>query len=414
MEDDRGRLVVIVAGYEEEMRRFLASNPGLESRFGEIIRFIDFDAPALVAIFKELCAKSGYELEAGAAEVAERRVTDGWRQRKRHFGNGRVVRRFFEEAVQCQAVRLATTQSDLADRATLSLLTTHDIPAGFGESNGDDGASAPDSLPALLHELDSLIGLQAVKEQVKRVANLVLVQDAREKAGLKVGDVSHHIVFLGAPGTGKTTVARLVGRVYKAIGLLPRGHVVEVARQDLVAGYIGQTATRTNDVIDQALGGVLFIDEAYALSRPEAPQDFGREAVETLLKRMEDDRGRFVVIAAGYEAEMEGFLRSNPGLLSRFVERIRFADYTPDELMRIFQQLAVDHGYEVSPDAQRTAAIRTADGYAHRTAAFANGRTIRNFFEAAVANQATRIAKLDLTDTQVLQRIEASDLPATL
>jgi SpoVK/Ycf46/Vps4 family AAA+-type ATPase len=410
MEDDRERLIVIVAGYESEMRRFLKSNPGLASRFAHTIRFTDYNATALLAIYKQLCLSSGFVLGTDAAAVAQRRIAEGWRQHGKDFGNARTVRSFFDETIERQSIRLATDGSVPTGRDDLMLLTPADIPPAL-ESSVSSNQADDDSVDSLMQQLDKLVGLDDVKQQVRRVTDLMRVRAARADAGLSVPEVSEHLVFLGPPGTGKTTVARLIARIYRAIGVVPQGHLVEVARQDLVAGYTGQTAIKTNEAIDNAIGGILFIDEAYALTRSGVSDDFGMEAVETLLKRMEDDRGRFIVIAAGYGEEMEAFLRSNPGLASRFGDRITFSEYDSPALVEIFGGMVADQGYVLSDAAKTTANMRIADSYAHRSASFANARTIRSFFENAISNQASRIANLNLKDAELLSRIEEADLP---
>lgn len=270
-----------------------------------------------------------------------------------------------------------------------------------------------DDLADALRELDGLIGLGPVKEQVKTLANLIKVQRARHEQGLDASSVAPHMVFLGPPGTGKTTVARIVARILRALGVLSRGHLVETARHDLVAGYVGQTAIKTDEVIDRAMGGVLFIDEAYSLSG-KSDQDFGPEAIETLLKRMEDDRGRFVVIAAGYEDEMARFLQSNPGLNSRFPHKIPFPDYGPEELAQIMDLMLEAKGYVLEPDAHDLALSVIRDGWGARGDNFGNARAIRNFVDETVSRQANRLAADDLTDPARLRQLVLTDVPVGL
>jgi stage V sporulation protein K len=244
---------------------------------------------------------------------------------------------------------------------------------------------------AVLEELDGLVGLAAVKAEVRRLAELLRIASLRTAAGLKTVQVSLHLVFEGGAGTGKTTVARLFGRLYKSLGLLATDQVVEVTREDLVSGYVGQTATKTNDVIDRALDGVLFLDEAYGLVRPGSQGDFGPEAVVELLKRMEDDRSRLAVIAAGYPHEMSEFLASNSGFRSRFGETIHFDDYGPIELVQIFEVFARDADYTLDADA-RDELQRTMERlHAARDRYFGNARTARNLFDDVIAHQAERL-----------------------
>jgi tetratricopeptide (TPR) repeat protein len=244
---------------------------------------------------------------------------------------------------------------------------------------------------AVLAELDGLIGLAAVKAEVRRLAELLRIGSLRRAAGLKTVQVSLHLVFQGGAGTGKTTVARLFGRLYKSLGLLATDRVVEVTREDLVSGYIGQTATKTAAAVDEALDGVLFLDEAYGLVRPDSQGDFGPEAVVELLKRMEDDRDRLAVIAAGYPHEMTEFLATNSGFRSRFGETIHFEDYGPAELVEIFETFATAADYELHPDARAELQRVMERLHAARDRYFGNARTARNLFDDVIAHQAERL-----------------------
>ena len=251
-------------------------------------------------------------------------------------------------------------------------------------------------------ELDELIGLESVKEEVHTIANFAKIQQQRKAQGLKVPKMSFHLVFTGSPGTGKTTVARIVARIYKDLGILKRGHTVETDRSGLVAEYVGQTATKTNAVIDSALNGVLFIDEAYALVPQDARSDYGQEAISTLLKRMEDDRDKLVVIIAGYPDEMKRFIDSNPGLQSRFTRYISFPDYTEQELFDIFKLYLNKNQYTMTDDAARLLKDNLDYVVAHKTKNFGNARYVRNIFERAVEQQANRLtAKLSISDDEL-------------
>ena len=259
--------------------------------------------------------------------------------------------------------------------------------------------SPPEELPALLAELDKLVGLAEVKAEVKLAANLITVQNLRRQRHLPVPEQSRHLVFTGNPGTGKTTVARLLARIYRTLGVVEKGHLVETDRAGLVAGYVGQTATRVTDVFTKALGGVLLIDEAYALARGEE-HDFGQEAIDTLVKLIEDHRDDVVVIAAGYPTEMADFIDSNPGLESRFPKTIHFADYSDDELVAIFRSLCQSNAYTLSDEV--AAKARAWFAGQPRDKGFGNARLARNLFEAAVAKQASRIVAINQpTDEQL-------------
>jgi len=267
-------------------------------------------------------------------------------------------------------------------------------------------------LEELLAELDSLIGLEGVKRQVNTMVNLIKVQQMREELGMKPADIAKHMVFLGNPGTGKTTIARLMANIYRCLGVLRTGQLVEVDRSGLVRGYIGQTATQTAEVIDQAMGGVLFIDEAYSLTVSKGQGDFGQEAVDTLLKAMEDNRDDLVVIVAGYTDLMEQFLDSNPGLRSRFGTRIMFEDYTADELMGILALNLKKQEYRLSAEAEVKAREIITARVENKPENFANARDVRNFMEKAIANHATRVAALEHAkgNKDILATIEADDL----
>ncbi len=253
-------------------------------------------------------------------------------------------------------------------------------------------------------ELDELIGLTQVKDEVHSLANFVKLQKQREKQGLKTPKMSYHLVFTGSPGTGKTTVARIVARIYKDLGVLKKGHTVETDRSGLVANYVGQTATKTNAIVDSALNGVLFIDEAYALVPQNPAQDYGQEAISTLLKRMEDDRDKLVVIIAGYTNEMKRFIDSNPGLQSRFNRYINFPDYTSAELTDIFKMYMKKNQYTLAPDAETYLKERFDDVVAHKDRNFGNARFARNVFEKSIQQQANRLAEqTNLTKTQLTE-----------
>ena len=260
-------------------------------------------------------------------------------------------------------------------------------------------------------ELDELIGLVQVKEEVHSLANFVKIQKQREAKGLKIPKMSLHLVFTGNPGTGKTTVARIVARIYKDLGVLKKGHMVETDRSGLVANYVGQTATKTNAVVDSALNGVLFIDEAYALV-PDAGKnnDYGQEAISTLLKRMEDDRDRLVVIVAGYTNEMKRFINSNPGLQSRFNRYINFPDYSDRELTDIFKMYMKKNQYTLSADAEDYLKKQFTYFVAHKDRNFGNARFARNVFEKSIQAQANRLAgKTDL-DRETLSELLVEDV----
>lgn len=274
----------------------------------------------------------------------------------------------------------------------------------------DAKQSSDELLKSVVAELNILIGLPSVKQEVTHLANVIKVDQIRKSQGLRCSDRSLHLVFCGNPGTGKTTVARLLATIYKALGVVSKGHLVETDRSGMVAGYVGQTAIKTRKVLEQALGGILFIDEAYSLTKGTDSNDFGREAIETLLKFMEDHRDDLIVIAAGYPNEMAEFVASNPGVQSRFTKTIQFEDYSPAELMEIFTVLCKESDYRLSEEAAATLATILQNAYDARNRSFGNARFVRNKFESAIARLANRVAMSGRTDTESLITIEKEDI----
>lgn len=282
-----------------------------------------------------------------------------------------------------------------------------DNPAGEKKDTEKDAEGRRIENP--LQALDSLIGLGSVKDEVRSLSNFITVQKKRASAGLPQADLALHTIFKGNPGTGKTTVARIMASVYYETGVLPKGHLVETDRSGLVAEYVGQTAKKTNETIDKAIGGVLFVDEAYSLTEG-GESDYGREAVTTLLKRMEDDREKFAVILAGYPGNMEEFLESNPGLRSRFARTILFPDYTGDELLLIFLSMAAKSGYTLSEDAGAALEERIRKDVSVKDHNFGNARYVRNLFEKSIQNQADRLMLSGAAEGEGLSILEAVDI----
>ncbi len=278
----------------------------------------------------------------------------------------------------------------------------------------DTPAEPTESVEDLLAQLDALCGLDAVKKEVRSLINLVKVRKMREEHGLAVPPMSLHLVFMGNPGTGKTTVARLLAKLYHAIGVLGTGQLVETDRSGLVAGFVGQTALKTQEVIDKALGGILFIDEAYALTNKEGGTDFGQEAVEVLLKNMEDHRDDLVVIVAGYTNLMQQFIHSNPGLESRFNKYLYFEDYNAQQLLLILESTCKKNCYQLAEDAKEKAAQLLSEAYETRDVNFGNARDVRNLFEKLVARQSDRIANAEHPSKEDLMLLTVADLNAVL
>jgi SpoVK/Ycf46/Vps4 family AAA+-type ATPase len=273
-----------------------------------------------------------------------------------------------------------------------------------GVENVNSNMKSKKSYVDIDEELNALVGLDSVKSEVNTFRNFIKIQNERKKKGLPIPPTSYHLVFSGNPGTGKTTLARIMAKILKELGVLEKGHLVETSRADLVAGYVGQTAIKTNEVIDEALDGVLFIDEAYTLAKG-SEGDFGQEAIDTLLKRMEDDRDRLVVIVAGYTNEIKTFIASNPGLSSRFNRYINFPDYSKIELTEIFRRLASKYHYSLSKDAEDALSCLLDETLSKGDEHFGNGRFVRNLFEKVIERQANRLAKEDLGSVNINELI---------
>lgn len=394
MSDGPGDIAIVFAGYPKEMKTFLSSNPGMSSRVTNHVYFSDYTPDELMEIADYAAKKRSVTIDEAARERLHKNVIEAYRNRDAHFGNARFINGIVEECKQNMALRLMRTSNfeELADQE-LSTIRVEDIEKVFGSSTRDNVHIPIDesALEEALKELHELIGLEEVKQDVYEIAKLVRYYTEIGRDVKKA--FSMHTVFTGNPGTGKTTVARILVKIYKALGVLERGHLVECDRKELVAGYTGQTAIKTSLVIDQAIGGGLFIDEAYSLTQG-GHADFGREAIETLLKRMEDQRGAFIVIAAGYPKEMRQFLEVNPGLLSRFDRTLEFADYTADQLSDIALLLFEKENLTLDDGALEQLQFYVDNMLQHKHQYFGNARSMRKVVKEIARRQNLRLAEL--------------------
>jgi SpoVK/Ycf46/Vps4 family AAA+-type ATPase len=396
MEDNRDRIVVIVAGYRNEMRRFIDSNPGLSSRFSKTIDFPSYDANELCEIFRRMAARQQFALPDGI-EAKLKPWIEG-RSKADDWANAREMRTLLEKAREAQALRVAGDPS-----ADISLVTIEDVIVATGQKPEDDEIP----VAAALEKLDAMVGLAPVKQEIKRLTTRLEVEQKRREQGLPIAALSQHMVFTGPPGVGKTEVARVIGEIFRALKVLRKGQIVETDRAGLVAGYIGQTATKTLDKCREALDGILFIDEAYTLAAGAggSGHDFGREAIDTLLKFMEDNRDRMIVIVAGYPNEMRRFIESNPGLSSRFTKTVAFPSYGASDLCEILRRMAARQHFSLPDDF--AAALTPWIEVRSRLPDWGNARSMRTLLEKAREAQAIRIS----TDANAdLSRIETADL----
>lgn len=399
IEDDRGKFIVIVAGYQNEMSDFLKMNPGLDSRFTHKINIEDYTSDELFEILKLNLKKSNFVLDAESKEIAKKAVEELCKNKTRNFANAREIRNLFDRIKLNLDARISKLPVEKLTKEILSTITKSDIPYT---------PKSAVSVESVFAELNELIGMENVKAAIRELYDTIKINKELEKLGQNPKKPEIHIVLTGNPGTGKTTIARLLGKLFFAIGLLPSEKVIETDRSKVVAKYVGHTAVNTQKLCDDALGGILFIDEVYTL----ATDDFGREATDTLMKRMEDDRGKFVVVVAGYEDKMYEWMQTNEGLSSRFSHKIHIDDYNSDELFQLFCLYARKENLLFDDEALMAARYAVHEISQNRSYDFANGRTIRKFFDSVVRKKNSRIMKLteDQRTKEILMTIEKEDI----
>ncbi|SFC53138.1 AAA+-type ATPase, SpoVK/Ycf46/Vps4 family [Xylanibacter ruminicola] len=386
LEDDRGKFICIVAGYTDQMHDFIDTNPGLKSRFTQTIHFDDYTPDELTEIFLHLASGKNFTVDEETKAAIHRMFEQLYLRRDKNFGNAREARRIFNEAVERQSQRLVKqmTSPDFKE-SDMFALTTADLPLSQGET------ARP--LDVVLNELEEFIGMRSVKDSIRRLAvqSMFMKQRAAMGAG-SVQQMSMNFVLTGNPGTGKTSIARKMGEILQAMDILPTSRVIEASRATLVGKYMGETPKIVNSMCDKAMGGILFIDEAYTLS--DGGDMYGKEAIDTLMKRMEDDRGKFVVIAAGYKDKMEEFMMMNAGLASRFTHKLHIDDYDPDELLAIYKHMAQKEQYQFTPEAELKALDKIYKMVLTKTESWGNAREMRNLLDSTIQHLSERVSAL--------------------
>ncbi len=394
MSDGIGDIAIFVAGYPKEMDVFLDSNPGLKSRFNHNFEFQDYTPQELLEIAELSIHENKLLINQEAKDLLYKKLVEAYRTRSKSFGNARLVKSLIHESKMVLGLRIMKGENarDLSIEE-LNTITEADIIEVFQDTRHKKPDIPIDNelLVESIAELNSLTGITNVKKEIGEL--IKLVKYYKEEKRDVLNRFSLHSVFTGNPGTGKTTVARIVAKIYKALGILERGELIECDRERLVGGFVGQTAIKTNELIDRARGSVLFIDEAYSLSQG-SPGDYGSEAIDTLLKRMEDMRGELIVIVAGYPDRMVQFLESNPGLKSRFDRKFEFADYSAEELMTVSLKMLQTEGLEPNKEATELLKQYLESLVRFKSKFFGNARAVRKVIEKAVKNQNLRLAGL--------------------
>ena len=406
LEDDRGKFICIVAGYTRQMHDFIDSNPGMKSRFTQTINFEDYSSEELSQIFFNMATARKFSMDDEVKDAVKRMFDQIYLRRDRNFGNAREARKMFDETVENQSHRLVEEMG----KHTVTDTDMYTIVAADLPSNK---SQAVRPLDEVLNDMDDFVGMRSVKNLIRRLAVQSMFMKQRSASGIgNVQQLVMNFVLTGNPGTGKTSVSRLMGELLQSMDILPTKTVVEASRATMVGKYMGETPKLVNKLCDQAMGGVLFIDEAYNLCNGD--DQYGKEAVDTLMKRMEDDRGKFVVIVAGYKDRMEMFLNTNPGLSSRFTHRLHIDDYNEDELVAIFKKMASKQDYQLSPDAEFKLMGEVCRMVMNKRESFGNAREMRNLLDTTIGRLSERVASMPPQNitAETYKMITAEDIPS--
>ena len=412
MEDDRGKFIVIAAGYTEEMQKFVSSNPGIQSRFSKSFSFEDYAPNELIEIVRRSTHRENKKLSKDAEDKLKKHFEYVYKTRDKKFGNARIVRNILDSVKQKTLLRIADIPvSERTDEKlnTIELSDINEVLIREVEARTYEVKGDPLVLQNEINELNNLVGLENVKQEVFKLISFAKISQLKKEKGLQSLERNLHSIFIGNPGTGKRTVSKLMNKIFKELGVLQKGHILEVDRSDFIASYQDQTTIKTEKLLQQALGGTLFIREASSLFRDDDP--FGAEAVETIIKRMDDSKGKFVLILSGTPGEMRKMIDSHPGIISYFPNIFTFDDYNPRQLLAIASSIAEKNGYNLDEGALQELLDRFDKLYHARTEIFQNGIIARNMLYSAITNQEERIfsiyekADVDLK-TIILEDIE--------
>lgn len=390
-----------MAGYTDKMRNLIKLNPGLKSRINFEIMFDDYTEAELLQIFISMAKKDKYKVSKSSYDIFFKKISE--KRLDENFANAREVRNIYESCLREKAYRIGDRKASKKD---FTLITRAD----FGLSGKKE--SYEDKKKKLKTELNSLVGLNNVKDVIMSLLSSLEVMERKAKLGIKVNTISLNMIFTGNPGTGKTTVARILAQILKEIGILKKGHLVEVSRADLVGQYVGETAIKTLNKIKEAYGGILFIDEAYSLNGGSS-NDYGKEAIETLIKEMEDNRDKLVVIFAGYTHEMKKLIEINPGLKSRISFNIRFDDYNSNELFDIFKMFCKKESFTLSAQSEEKIKNFFINSFKSGKSISSNARFVRECFEKIKLKQAGRIIKNNIYSKKEIVKILPKDIDLT-